>query len=85
MKNKMEHIQIIKVENGFVVVAGGKSFISMDEDGVKEIVDGEMPGVFEALNKQEVIKDAGPEPTTEATTGNEVPNAGRTRHENPDV
>lgn len=69
MKNRLEQIQVIKVENGFVVNVAGQSYVSLDEDGVKTIIEGEVPRMLESLNKEEP-KDARPEqrPEEAATT-----------------
>jgi hypothetical protein len=72
MKARLEQIQIVKVENGYVVTAAGKSFVSMDEDGVKELVTGELPNLLEVINKKEETKNGILTGRPESTT--EVPN-----------
>lgn len=74
MKTKLEQIQVVKVENGYVITAAGKSFVAIDEDGVKELITEELPRLLEVINKKdEETQNAGrPDPTATATPTTEA-------------
>jgi hypothetical protein len=48
----LKNISIIKVENGYVVTALGKSHIAKDADEVKQLLVDKIPDVIEALDKE---------------------------------
>ena len=67
MKSVIETIRVIKVENGYVVNVDERSFVSLDEDGVKEIINNEVPELLNVLEKKQ--KDE---------TQNAIPRSGQT-------
>ena len=51
---KLKQINIVKVENGYVVASGEKNYIAEDEEKVKlHLFDSLLPFVLEELNKVE--------------------------------
>jgi hypothetical protein len=53
MKAKLQQIQVVKIENGYVVTAASKSFVALDEEGVRNIINEELSEILELVNKRE--------------------------------
>lgn len=48
----LKNVSIIKVENGYVVTALGKSYIAKDAEEVKQLLVDKIPDVLTALDKE---------------------------------
>jgi hypothetical protein len=51
---KLKNVSIIKVENGYVITAVGKSYIAKDADEVKTLIGDKIPDVITALDEEEL-------------------------------
>jgi hypothetical protein len=77
MQTKISTINIVKVENGYVVQVQKKAYIAEDEQEVRDILTGSLPDIIAELDKPEEPKDARPEP--------EIPSSGRAGIDNQNV